>query len=242
VSTQRLTRRSLLLGSWFPFFHRKSVKIAGTEFRIERKGKDRRHYIWIHGSEITARSVLLAHIRRFDGRAFFVQNTERNIPIDGGVIDPNRMFSNAGATANLRTLNPTWTEEQVVSAVQRLEHDRPRFLNTILPKDGRLLVALHNNTPSYSALDEVPISDAVSIKNEDRPHEFMLCTQRPDFDALAASDFNVLLQNRVPPTDDGSLSRVAAARGIRYVNIEAAYGNVTAQTAMLNWVERALPR
>lgn len=237
-----MTRRDLLLSAWFPFvFHRRrSVSIAGTEFRIVRRGRDRRHYIWVHGNEQTARGVLLEHMKRFEGRAFMVENTERNIPIDGGVIDPNRMFSDTGAYRNLRMQNPGWSEAQVVNAILRLEHDRPRFLNAIIPDDGRVLVALHNNSQSYSALDEAPISDAVSMRTSDHPHEFILCTQKRDYDRLSESNFNVLLQNRVPPSDDGSLSRLAAARGVRYVNIEAAHGNAAGQAAMLNWVEQAL--
>jgi hypothetical protein len=63
---------------------------------------------------------------------------------------------------------------------------------------------------------------------------------RADFDLLSKSGFNVVLQNVAPPDDDGSLSRLAAVRKIRYVNIEAAHGNVDGQRAMLDWVERVL--
>ena len=237
-----LTRRSFLTAAWFPFFfHRRTVRIAGTRFRILRKGRDRRHYIWIHGNEQTARGVLIEHMQHFEGRAFLIENTERNIPIEGGVVDPNRMFSSTGAYSNLRNQNPAWSEAQVADAVMRLDKDRPHFVKTIIPGHGRLLVALNTNSQGYSSLEEVPISDSVSLKKPGEPHEFMLCTQQADFLRLAESNFNVLLQNRVPSTDDGSLSRLAAARGVRYVNIEAAHGNTAGQIAMLNWVERALP-
>ena len=43
-----------------------------------------------------------------------------------------------------------------------------------------------------------------------------------------------------PQEDDGSLSRLCATRGVRYVNIEAALGNAEAQQRMLDWIERVL--
>ena len=148
VSSTGLTRREVMIAAWFPFFflRRKSVKIAGTAFRIVRRGRDRRHYIWVHGNEQTARGVLLEHMQKGDGRAFLIQNAVRNIPIAGGVIDPNRMFSDIGAYNNLRTQNPSWSDAQVTKAVRHVADDRPDFLKTILPREGQLLVALHNNS------------------------------------------------------------------------------------------------
>jgi hypothetical protein len=72
----------------------------------------------------------------------------------------------------------------------------------------------------------------------DRPREFMLCTDGRDYERLAAGPFNVVLQNVAPKEDDGSLSRLAAARRVRYVNIEAPLGGATEQRAMLAFAER----
>ncbi|MEO8131717.1 MAG: hypothetical protein ABI822_31775, partial [Bryobacteraceae bacterium] len=218
-----------------------SLRMAEARFQIVRHGSDRRHYFWVHGNERTAHDVLLSHMKTMPGRAFLVQNTVRNIPVGGGLLDPNRMFSREGAEKNLRSQNKSWNDVQVSAALDALDKDRGRFVASILPKDGRLLVALHNNGPGYSVNDEVPISDAVSLKNADHPHEFMLCTMRSDFDLLSKSHFNVVLQNTAPKDDDGSLSRLTALRGIRYVNIEAGLGNRAGQQAMLDWLEKALP-
>jgi hypothetical protein len=49
------------------------------------------------------------------------------------------------------------------------------------------------------------------------------------------------LQNAAPKEDDGSLSRLAARRGARYVNIEVRLGESAAQREMLMWVEQNLP-
>ena len=90
--------------------------------------------------------------------------------------------------------------------------------------------------------DEVAISDQVSLKNRLNPHEFLLATDPADFAILTRSSFNVVLQKSAPPEDDGSLSRLAAKQGARYVNIEAGLGNTAEQQAMLDWVEQNLPQ
>src|SRR5690606_6860527 len=123
--------------------------------------------------------------------------------------------------ANLRKLNPEWTEQQIERALDRLDGGREGFLRTILPRPGNVIVAMHNNSPGYSVKDEVPISDMVALNDREHPDEFMLCTIRSDFEVLAGGPFNVVLQHSKPAEDDGSLSRLCAARNVRYVNIEA---------------------
>lgn len=238
-----ITRREFAVAGIFPFtlFRPRRVRIAGIPFRIVRRGRDRRHYIWIHGNETTAREVLLEHMRSTDGRAFLIENDRRNAPLDIGEIDPNRMFSRFGAARSLRTLNPRLSEATISNALLRLDRDRPKILRRILPDRGELLVALHNNSSGYSVKDEVPISDAVALNSATHPHEFMLCTARSDYDVIARSPFNVVLQRTAPPSDDGSLSRLCAANNVRYVNIEAALGNREGQKRMLDWLEQHLP-
>jgi hypothetical protein len=72
----------------------------------------------------------------------------------------------------------------------------------------------------------------------DRPREFILCTDPRDYARLATGPFNVVLQNVAPKEDDGSFSRLAAARRVRYVNIEAPLGSAAEQARMLAFVER----
>jgi len=237
-----MTRRSFLLGAWIPFFSffRRSISIGGQKFRIIRRGEDWRHYLWIHGNEQTAKQVLVEHMKTHDGRAFLVENDKRNIPIQGGVIDPNRMFSSIGAEKNLRKLNPNWSGAQVQSALKKLDRDRGHFLKMVLPKPGQLLIVLHNNSEGYSVQDEVPISERASLNNPEHPHEFILCSYKPDFDMLAGLPLNVVLQSKPGGEDDGSLSRVAAARGLRYINIECGLGKAEEQRRMLETVERVL--
>jgi hypothetical protein len=234
-----ISRRNLLV---FPFsLFRRKPSIAGITFGVIRNGTDRRRYIWIHGNEPTARDVLRDHMRTIAGRAFLIENNDRNVTVRGGKLDPNRMFSRAGAEWNLKTLNPAWSPRQIKSVLDELDHGRDRFLRRILPDSGALIVALHNNGPNYSVKDETPISNGVALNDAGRPDEFMLCSTAADFSILANSPFNALLQDRPQGEDDGSLSRLCATRGIRYVNIEAAHGNREGQKRMLDWLELALP-
>lgn len=235
-----VNRREFLAAGVFPWtWFRRNPRIAGIEFREQRRGS-RRHYLWIHGNEKTAAEVLTTHMKNTSGRAFYTVSVERNVPILGGKIDPNRMWSRVGAERNLKTLNPNWSADQVKHALDRLDHDRKGFLKRLLPTEERVLMALHNNGPGYSAKDEVEISDAVAMNDPSHPDEFMLCTSRTDYELLGGGPFNVLLQQKAPKDDDGSLSRLCAARGVRYVNIEAGLGNLEAQRRMLDWTENVL--
>ena len=234
------TRREFILGiGAFPFFWRStSIRIAEVRFRVLRHGKSARRYLHIHGNEATAREVLRNHLKIAKGTAHLVANEQRNVPLLGGQLDPNRMFSREGAGKNLHLLNASWSEDQIQKALALLDRDRARFVHAIAPPPGGLLICLHNNGPGYSVLDEAPISDRTSLRNEEHPREFMLCTDPRDYDVLSGSPFNVVLQEKAPPDDDGSLSRFAAKTPFRYMNIEAPHGNAAAQRAMLEWAER----
>jgi hypothetical protein len=176
------------------------------------------------------------------GTAVLVENTTRNVTFQRGVLDPNRMFSREGAEANLRSLNPRWSEAEFNSALLLLDRTRGQFVDAVRPHRGDVLIAVHNNGPGYSVQDEVSISDKVAMNDAQNPHEFCLCTNPDDFALLAPGQYNVVLQSRGPKSDDGSLSRLAALSGFRYVNIEAGLGRREKQSAMLGWVDQTLPR
>ncbi len=242
-SQYQSTRREFLayafIFGWIPFFHAKHISLAGARFRIRRNGHSRRRYLLIHGNEESARQVLTDHIRSHQGVAFIVESTTRNVPIEGGEIDPNRMFSRAGAEKNLKTLNPGWPQDKIQTALRLLDRDREHFVHALLPPQKGLLVALHNNV-DYSVKDEEAQSDAKSIREPNNPHAFFLCTDPADYRALADSGYNVVLQQKPATEDDGSLSRLAAARGVRYVNLETHMGEPERQLEMLQWMEWVL--
>jgi hypothetical protein len=227
-----------------PWWRPKEVAIAGARFQIVRRKlkhqPSRRRYLLIHGDEQTARQVLSKHMESHSGTAFLVEGQTRNVPIAQGQIDPNRMFSRRGAEASLKSLNPSWTAQQMDVALDLLDREREGFLNEILPSDGALMVALHNNQ-QYSFAAEEPVSDQAKRNQPDNLHAFFLCTDRNDYRILAGSPYNVVLQQYMRSPDDGSLSRRAAARRLRYVNLEVAEGDAARQQEMLDWLEKNLP-
>jgi hypothetical protein len=233
-------REFLVAGSilgWLPFFRPKHIDLAGARFRIVRNGSNSHRYLLIHGNEETAREVLTRHMGAHEGIAYIIQNHTRNIAIEGGNLDPNRMFSRVGAEANLQRLNREWAPGRIQTALALLDRGRAKLLRALTPPPGGLTIALHNNSEGYSVADEEPISDAGSIREPDNPHAFFLCTDPEDFRKLSASPYNVVLQQHGPKEDDGSLSRQAAVRGFRYVNLEVALGQATRQKEMLDWLE-----
>jgi hypothetical protein len=225
----------------FPWWKPKEVALADSQFEIQRAKHPKRQYIHIHGDETTARDVLTKHLETHPGTAFLTDSKTREIPIDDGKVDPNRVFSRNGAAVNLKRNNPNWSGRQMQDALDLLEEQREHFLDAVMPRDGELLVALHNNSSSYSVDSEVAISDMRSLKQPDNPHAFFLCTDPGDYQILSTSPYNVVLQQHVRAVDDGSLSRRAAARLARYVNLEVAMGDAPRQQEMLNWLEEHLP-
>ena len=151
------------------------------------------------------------------------------------------MFSRAGAERNLKRLNKAWERQAITRELDRLDRERGKLVKALAPPRGGLLVALHNNTEGYSVRDEIDISNATSIRRPHEPHEFFLATARRDFEALAKSPYNVVLQSDAKGEDDGSLSRLMATRGVRYVNLEVELGKRSKQHEMLDWLEAHLP-
>jgi hypothetical protein len=216
------------------------VSIAGADFQIVRTKHARRHFLFIHGDEETAREVLTDYIETHPGVAFLIEGHTRDVEILSGHIDPNRMFSRAGAEASLRRLNPSWEQHQIDEALDLLDRGREKLLRQFFPGHHRLLIALHNNSEAYSVNDELDISNAHSLSQPANPHAFFLCTDPNDYRILAGSPYNVVLQNDVRAPDDGSLSRRAAARFQRYVNLEVRRGDAALQRQMLEWADANL--
>jgi hypothetical protein len=237
---QGVPRRQFLALAWFPFLRPRHISLAGARFRILRNGHSKRRYLRIHGNEETARQVLEQHMETHEGIAYVIETRVRVVAVESLQLDPNRMFSRLGAEANLMRLNPGAAPQQVQRALHALDRGREHLVRALTPPTGGLTIALHNNGPGYSVTDEAPISDQASLREPGNPHAFFLCTDPRDFEVLKTSPYNVVLQQHGPKQDDGSLSRLAAARGFRYMNLEVASGQPERQKEMLNWLERHL--
>ena len=231
------TRRQFLALGWFPWLAPRHIGLAGARFRILRNGRSLRRYLRIHGNEETARQVLERHMETHEGIAYVIESRTRVVAVEMLKLDPNRMFSRVGAEANLNLLNPGAALERVRSALGVLDRGREKLVRALTPPKGGLTIALHNNSSGYSVAEEAPISDQTSLREPRNPHAFFLCTDPRDFEVLKTSPYNVVLQQHGPKQDDGSLSRLAAARGFRYVNLEVAAGQAERQREMLHWLE-----
>ena len=230
-----VNRRQFLALGWFPWLAPRHIGLAGARFRILRNGRSLRRYLRIHGNEETARQVLERHMETHEGIAYVIESRVRLVAVESLQLDPNRMFSRAGAEANLKLLNPGAPVARLAGALGVLDRGREKLVRALTPPKGGVTVALHNNSAGYSVAAEVPLSDQTSLRQPGVPHAFFLCTDARDFEVLKTSPYNVVLQKHGP--EDGSLSRLAATRGFRYVNLEVAAGATERQSEMLNWLE-----
>lgn len=234
-----MNRRGFVAG-WLPgIFHRKPEReICGVRFRVIEHGFGAgRRYLVIHGDEDTARDVLTKHMQMETGRALIVTGKARHVQMRGLTIDPNRMYSKAGAEISLRALNPA-NAGRIPEVSRWLDGHREKLLRALTPGKGSRLFALHNNR-NYSINDELAASDDVA-QNQPATRHFFLCTDPRDFLILKQSPYNVVLQTKADP-DDGSMSRLAARRGFRYINLECAIGDFDGQVERVRWLEAHLP-
>lgn len=220
---------------------RERLELAGIAFQRLRNGTSTRRLLRIHGNEETAREAVERLIEEMPGEAWIVDSKTRHVILGGLRLDPNRMFSRAGAEKNLRLLNPDAAPETVAALLDRLERERPLLMEVLGPPWGGLWVAAHNNGPGYSIETEAPISQRIHRPRPEEPRNFFLFTSAEDFEAAAQGPYNAVLQSRPAGEDDGSLSRWCAARGVRYVNAEAPHGRLESQLEMLRWVLAVLP-
>ncbi len=225
------------LVGWLPWFRPKELAVGEARFRIVRNHRSTRRYVLLDGDEDTARKVLLDHMESQRGTAYLIEGAAREVAIGGGKLDPNRMFSRAGAEDSLRALNPGWKDGQVAAALDLLDMQREKLLDALMPPDRGLLIALGSGAGTDSAADAPAERRSLPQPGS---QAFYLCTDPADYQALAASPYNVVLSRYLRARDDGSLARRAATRHVRFLHIEARPGDAAAQRDMLAWAEAHL--
>ena len=213
------------------------IMFAGAKFNLVQNGDSPNRYIWLHGDEQTARMALEYHIGLYDGLAFFIESETREIPFKSTIVDPNRIFSRDGAYYALRKFKPGWQPGTLKMASDEIDRERESFLDILMPNKNGLLISLHNNFRGYNVHKEKGNSQRISIKKNENPRDFIICTNSSDFEILVSSPYNVVLQNELPERDDGSLSWEALRRNVRYLNIETRLGYLSKQKAMLKYIE-----
>jgi hypothetical protein len=173
-------------------------------------------------------------------------------------VDPNRIFTPAGvARETMAWDGKSWVKgkdrsipSDAVETVGRCSSKLLDILGLVAGAARRpdAVVAVHNNTPSAPGDPETfsllwykeggPCAGEVKAGGlvEGDPQSIdnlFLVTEERDFDRIKAhGGFNAVLLDKVPEgsrNDDGSMSVLCGARGVRYINIEAQHGNVKAE-------------
>ena len=216
------------------------LSYCGIKFEVKKNGYSDINYILIHGDEETAKMLLNEHIQNNQGRAFFIKSKEREVPIGSTIVDPNRIFSRPGAEKALKKFKTDWVPKELKDLLDELDNARNKFLFNLFPSKGGLLIALHNNFRGYNVKDELNKSQSHSIKKDQNPRDFIICTNEDDYKKLRRGPYNIVLQNRMRQKNDGSLSWAALDSGVRYVNIETRLGWLSQQRKMLDFVENSL--
>ncbi len=192
----------------------------------------------LHDNESTSVEAAKLILKETGGTLLRIENNNQRL-IDFTLkrvnyqFDPNRMFTVQGTTATLKRYSQANAE-----AVQ-LVWKFGAFVLSKIPESS-LLIALHNNTEgTYSTLSYLPDGEEaaeaalVNYNPEWDADDFFFTTSTSLFEALKNSGFNVILQNNVTATDDGSLSVLYGKRGKNYVNVEAEQGHVMEQEKMI---------
>ncbi len=202
-------------------------------------------FIQLHHDEQTAVGSALAEVQASGGKFISLENEgKRNVSFSQhGTLyrfDPNRIFTNEGREASLKTFGAY--SQGAEKEVERLAE----FLLKLIPR-GSQVIAIHNNTDNrYSIADYKAARKAdalrVHINEKMDPDDFIFTTDPDVFGELSREDLNVVLQDNENAKDDGSLSVWMGRQGRTYINIEAEHGHIKEQERMLKAVVSILEK
>jgi hypothetical protein len=196
-------------------------------------------YFNLHDNENTCVLAALDVIGEYGGRVIELKHSgDRNITFQLGgstyEFDPNRMFTENGRVATLERFGNVSNE--AIAAVGAFANEVLQQLN---PADLDVLVTLHNTDSSYSIFYYTPggkyedEAELVYVSEEMDPNDFYFVTDRDVYDRLIQMEQNVILQDNMNATDDGSLSVWSAQQKLVYVNVEAQNGHRRVQAGMI---------
>jgi hypothetical protein len=201
----------------------------------------------LHENETTALQATLAHIQSFGGVVYALNGQgRRNVTFKlagtSYLIDPNRIFTSAGVERTLDLNNPvTWRKnrETVVVAVQSAAREILRQMGS-----SAAIVAVHNNqTNSAQSFTSDPLTADICWAGGKDTHNFYYVTCWKDYAALGLAGYTVVRQDTQKAHSgqgDGSLSDYCGQHGIRYINVEAAFGDPSYQAQMLMAADQSL--
>lgn len=197
-------------------------------------------YLNLHDDENTSVKAALDIIEEYGGRVIELKHSgNRRITFSIGnnpyEFDPNRMFTDAGRKSTLERFSRA--NEEALKAVQSFAEDVLLILN---PTELVAVVTLHNTSPGdYGILtytsegDYAKEAESVFVADKMDPKDFYFVTDPDLYSQLSQMGFNVVLQDNLYATDDGSLSVWCAQQDIIYANSEALKGHTRIQKDML---------
>jgi hypothetical protein len=196
----------------------------------------------LHDNENTCVLAGLDVIGEYGGRVIELKHSgERRITFQlGGIryeFDPNRMFTEKGRAASLAQFGDV--SDEALAAVKAFADEVLLLLNF---DELDVLVTLHNTDSSYTIFNYTAggiYENDIELANVSEAmdtNDFFFVTTRVVYDRLSQMDQNVVLQDNVNVTDDGSLSVWSAQQDLVYVNVEAQNGHRRKQAEMIKHV------
>jgi hypothetical protein len=195
-----------------------------------------RVYFAPHSNETTAVSAAKSIVKKNGGKVLWLSHGDgqRNITFTlkgkSYAVDPNRIFSDAGAKASLKPYSP--------EALKEVRKFAKWLIGRIFSSGVRPLVGIHNNTEgslsvtSYaSGANRREAKQTFAAPGRDAD-DFFFVTRADYFVSLKKKSFNVVLQ-AWPIADDGSLSVYCQRNGVPYINVEAQNGHLSQQVDMI---------
>lgn len=218
--------------------HITTVQVGDTPVRIIKttvnKTDQPKHFVHVHENETTALRAAMLYTRAHGGTVMTLKHSgQRNIVFHMDnvryEVDPNRIYTDTGIRKSL-TLYGAYSPKAHQAVKNLADH-----IKQSLPKEK--VIAVHNNR-GYSIRDYFPhhslSKDAkkINYKPKTNARNFYFVTRQAEYLRLVRQSFNVALQS-LAATDDGSLSYYLANRN--YINIEAAFDQLSAQLKMLEY-------
>jgi hypothetical protein len=157
--------------------------------------------------------------------------------------DPNRIFTTVGIKKTLENYGNTSSEA---------EKEVSNFAGNLISKffsNSEVIIAVHNNTDGQYSVKSYEVgqefeTDAskIYINPKEDIDDFFYVTTEKHFQMLKDKGFNVVLQNNINVTDDGSLSVYCGNKKITYVNVESEHGHLEEQVKMLEILKEVIKK
>jgi hypothetical protein len=212
------------------------------ELRLYRASGPPLFFFTMHDNETTAARAGKSVIADQGGQ--FLELTHegtRNVSFQAGGdvyrFDPNRMFSDQGASASLLDASPVdQVPEEIVEAVRQLAQ---YLVDGYQLQSRSQLYTLHNVTDDLSIRSYLEGGEfhqnASRVESGSRgtDEDFFLVNDQVTGAKLVDRGWNVVVQDNQHVEEDGSLSVRARDMQVPYVNVESRQGHINIQKRMI---------